>query len=143
MSSLPLCSTLMMDYPGCENAKLPAHPEVLRNLLLQLDTHKFMGPSGIHPRIPKDLAMSSQGLIFERSWESLDIPVDWKLVNNVPIFKKGKKEDLRNYRSVSLPSVTGKVVGIILGGTEKHLKHNTVIGHGQHDFIRENPACQI
>lgn len=55
MLSLP--STAMMDYSSCESAKLPVDPEVLRNLLFQLDAYKFMGPDGIHPRINKDLTM--------------------------------------------------------------------------------------
>ncbi|KAJ7404364.1 rna-directed dna polymerase from mobile element jockey-like [Pitangus sulphuratus] len=65
------------------------------------------------------------------------VPADWKLVNIVLIFKKGKKEDSGNYRPVSLTSVTGKVMEkIILEGIGKHLKDNTVIGHSQHTFMR-------
>ncbi|KAJ7398276.1 xin actin binding repeat containing 2 [Pitangus sulphuratus] len=41
-------------------------------------------------------------MIFELSWESREVPADWKLVNIVPIFKKGKKEDHGNYKPVSL-----------------------------------------
>ncbi|KAJ7413875.1 hypothetical protein BTVI_42154 [Pitangus sulphuratus] len=44
---------------------------------------------------------------FERSWESGEVPVNWKLSNVVPIFKKGKKDDPGNYRPVSLTSVPG------------------------------------
>ncbi|KAJ7405713.1 hypothetical protein WISP_138168 [Willisornis vidua] len=37
---------------------------------------------------------------------------------------------------VSLTSVSSKVMEIIMGGIEKHLKDNTVIGHRQHGFTR-------
>ncbi|KAJ7404306.1 RNA-directed DNA polymerase from mobile element jockey-like protein [Willisornis vidua] len=58
------------------------------------------------------------------------------MVNNVPTFKKGK-EDPRNNRPVSFTSVPSKIMEkIILGGTEKHLKGNVVIGHSQHGFMR-------
>ncbi|KAJ7401744.1 hypothetical protein BTVI_93025 [Pitangus sulphuratus] len=65
---------------------------------------------------------------------------DWKLVNVVLIFKKGKKEDPGNYRLVSLTSVPTRIIEkIILGSTGKHLEGN---GHSQHGFIRKSPVCQ-
>lgn len=64
--------------------------------------------------------MSSRGLsiIFWQSCESGGAPVDWKLVNVAPDFKKSKKEDTGNYRAVSLTSVPGEIMEIILGVTE-------------------------
>lgn len=59
-------------------------------------------------------------IIFQ--W-SRKVPVDWKLAN-VPVFKKGKKKDLSNYRFVSLTSVLGNIMKIILGVSEKHLEDN-------------------
>ncbi|KAJ7419527.1 hypothetical protein WISP_53496 [Willisornis vidua] len=98
----------------------------------------FAGPDEIHTRILRELTNVTKPLsmIFERSLESGDIPADWKLANIVPIFKKGKKEDPENYRLASLTSVPGKVMEIILGTIEKHLKDNTVTGHSQHSFMR-------
>ncbi|KAJ7408886.1 RNA-directed DNA polymerase from mobile element jockey [Pitangus sulphuratus] len=98
-----------------------------------------MGPYGIHPRILKELVDVIAKLllmIFEQSWESGEVPADRKLVNVVPVFRKGKKEDLGKYRPVSLLSVTGKVMEpIIPGGIGKHLKDNSVIGQSQHGFL--------
>lgn len=55
-------------------------------------------------------------------------------MNIAPIFQKGKKEDSRNYRPASLTSV--KVMeNIFLGGIEKHLIDNAVIGHNQPSFM--------
>ncbi|KAJ7395092.1 RNA-directed DNA polymerase from mobile element jockey [Pitangus sulphuratus] len=92
---------------------------------------KYMGPDRIHPRILKLLAddiAQPLSMIFEWSWESREVPADWKLENVDPVFKKGNKEDPGNYRPVSLISVPGKVMEkIILGGIEEDLKNNIVI----------------
>ncbi|KAJ7419150.1 hypothetical protein BTVI_26427 [Pitangus sulphuratus] len=37
----------------CENDQLPINPGMVRDLLLQLDPYKSMGPAGIRPRILK------------------------------------------------------------------------------------------
>ncbi|KAJ7423050.1 hypothetical protein BTVI_11157 [Pitangus sulphuratus] len=39
-----------------ENDQLPVNPEIVQDLLLELDPCKSMGPDRIHPRILKDLA---------------------------------------------------------------------------------------
>ncbi|KAJ7410300.1 hypothetical protein BTVI_53886 [Pitangus sulphuratus] len=110
---------------------------LLRKLL---DLYKSVGPDGIHPKILKELAdviAKSLSMIFEQSWESGELSADWKLTNIVPIFKKGKKEDPGSCRPVSLNSVPGKVMEkIIVGGIEKYLKDNRVLGHSQHSFMR-------
>ncbi|NWW20033.1 PO22 protein, partial [Falcunculus frontatus] len=125
------------DHNG-KNDQLPVNPEIVWDLLLQLDPYNSIGPDGIHSTILKELAdvIAKPLSIFKQSRESKEVPADWKLTNIVPIFKKNKKENLKNYRPVSLTSVPGKVTEIILGGTEKHLKDNAVIGHSQHGFMR-------
>ena len=89
-----------------------------------------MGPDVIHPRVLRELAdiiAEPLSIIFQPSWESGEVPVDWKLANVVPIFKKGKKEDPGNYRPVSLTSVPGKIMEkIILEVIEAHLGDNAV-----------------
>ncbi|GAB0179373.1 hypothetical protein GRJ2_000402600 [Grus japonensis] len=90
----PSCPEL--EDRDCGNDKLPADPEIVWDLPLHLDAYKSMGPDGIHPRVLRELAdviVRPLSIIFQWSWESGEVPVDWKLANVVPIFKKGKKED--------------------------------------------------
>ncbi|KAJ7411646.1 rna-directed dna polymerase from mobile element jockey-like [Pitangus sulphuratus] len=130
---------------ACENDQLPVNSEILQDLLLQLDPYRSMRPDGIQSRILKDLAgvmIKSLSMIFVWSWESREVLADWKLVNIVCVFKKGKKEESGNYKPVSFTSVLVKIMEkIIVGSIEKHLKDSAVTGHYQHGF-RKSPVYQ-
>jgi len=47
-----------------------------------------------------------QGGCKAQSWLTGEVPVDAKLRNVTPIYKQGRKEDLVNYRPVSLVGTT-------------------------------------
>ncbi|KAK4827789.1 hypothetical protein QYF61_021742 [Mycteria americana] len=99
--------------------------EMVSNLLHHLDTHKSMGLDGIHPRVLRELAevlTKPLSIIYQQSWLTGEVPVDWGLANVTPVYKKGQKEDLGNYKPVSLTSVLGK--------------DNKVIGPSQHGFMK-------
>ncbi|KFW80166.1 hypothetical protein N305_07420, partial [Manacus vitellinus] len=100
--------------------------ETVRDLLSCLDPHKSMGPDGIHPRMMRELAeelTKPLSIIYQQSWLTGEVPDDWKLTNVTPIHKKGRKEDLGNYRLVSPTSVPGKVMEqIILSAITQHLQ---------------------
>ncbi|KGL74618.1 RNA-directed DNA polymerase from mobile element jockey, partial [Tinamus guttatus] len=103
----------------------------VREHLRNLDTHKSMGPDGMHPRVLRELAdaiAKPLSIIFERSWRTGEVPEDWKKANVTPAFKKGKKEDPGNYRPVSLTSVPGKVMErLILAVVSKHMEDKKVL----------------
>ncbi|KFO08414.1 hypothetical protein N312_12968, partial [Balearica regulorum gibbericeps] len=105
--------------------------EMVRDLLHHLDTHRSMGPEGIHARALKELAevlTKPLSIIYQQSWLTGEVPVDWRLANVTPIYKKREKEDPGNYRSVSLTSVLGNVMEqIILSVITRHIQDNQVI----------------
>ncbi|GAB0199281.1 mitochondrial enolase superfamily member 1 [Grus japonensis] len=113
---------------------------MVSNLLHHLDTHRSMGPDGIHPRVLRELAevlTEPLSIIYQQSWLTEEVPVDWRLANVMPIHKKGRKEDPGNYRPVSLTSVPGKVMEqIILSAITQHVQDNQVIRPSQHGFVK-------
>ncbi|KFP96122.1 hypothetical protein N329_01318, partial [Haliaeetus albicilla] len=105
--------------------------EMGSDLLHHLDTHRSVGPDGIHPRVLRELATvltKPLSIICQQSWLTGEVPVDWRLANVMPIYKKGWKEDPGNERPVSLTSVPGRAMEqIILGGITWHVQGNQVI----------------
>ncbi|GAB0177573.1 mitochondrial enolase superfamily member 1 [Grus japonensis] len=113
---------------------------MVSDLLHHLDTHKSMGPDGIHPRVLRELVevlTKPLSIIYQQSWLTGEVPVDWRLANVMPIYKKGRKEDLGNYKPVSLTSVPGKVMEqIFLTAITWRVLDNQVIRPSQHRFMK-------
>ena len=119
------------DRDGEQNEAPIIQGEMVSDLLHHLDTHKSMGPDGIHPRVLRELAevlTKPLSIIYQQSWLTGEVPVDWKLASVMPIYKKGRKEDPGNYRPVSLTSVPGKIMEqFILSAITRHVQDNQVI----------------
>ncbi|KAK4811155.1 hypothetical protein QYF61_019786 [Mycteria americana] len=128
------------DRDGDQNGAPIIQGEMVSDLLHHLDIHKSMGPDEIHPRVLKELAevlTKPLSIIYQQSWLTGDVPVDWRLANVTPIYKKGRKEDPGNYRPVSLTSVPGKLMEqIILSAITWHVQDNQAIRTSQHGFMK-------
>ena len=77
-----------------------------------MNVNKAQGPDGIHPKILKYCARNLAlplSLLFDFSYKSGVIPKDWKHANVVPVFKKGSKCKVENYRPISLTCIVMKI----------------------------------
>lgn len=61
-------------------------------------------------------------LIFERSWKSREVSMDWKKANVTQVFKHGKNKDPGIYKAVNLTSVPGTMMEhLILEAVSNHV----------------------
>ena len=119
---------------GDQGCKCPptVRAEQVQDHLTRLDEYKPLGPDGVHPRVLKELAevvAEPLSIIFyENSWLSGEAPDDWRKGYITTIYKKGSKEDQRNYRTVSLTSVPEKIMEqILLDDMLDHMRNERVI----------------
>ena len=86
--------------------------EDVLSALQSLNPSKTPGPDELHPRILKECANDlapSLCMLFNKSLRLGKLPSDWKLANITPVFKKGGKSLISNYRQISLLSIVSKL----------------------------------
>jgi hypothetical protein len=82
-------------------------------ILKNLDPTKAQGPDGIPTRVLKECSNELAPPVTKIINQSLNentVPDEWKMANVVPIFKKGDKSSVKNYRPVSLLPILSKVM---------------------------------
>ena len=119
--------------------------EEIKRILKGLDTTKAAVLDGINGRIlRKSFESLSDALhiMFERSIRCSEIPEEWKVAFVVPIFKKGKRKEVDNYRPVSLTSLVVKIIGKFLKNQiQSYIDKNDILLDSQHCFSKGR-SCQ-
>ena len=96
-----------------------------------LDINKAYGPDGIPPRLLKEvkgIICEPLSKLFNNSLASETFPAIWKKANVLPIFKKGAKNIVGNYRPISQLSINSKIFErIIFKYVYNHFKDNFLI----------------
>ena len=92
--------------------KLNFHAVDVLLILKQINSSKATRPDGIEGILQKNCAASLAKpltITFNTSFISGIIPQEWKLASVVPVHKKGDKDNVKNYRPISLTSLVMKV----------------------------------
>ena len=81
-------------------------------------------------------------IVYKKSYNTGQLPDDWKLANVVPVFKKGNTSLAANYRPISLTCVSCKIMEhIITSNVMRHASTHNILYHLQHGF-RDKRSCE-
>ena len=88
-----------------------------------------------------NILLSDTSVIFKSSFTQSKLPEKWKMANIKPLFKKGRKTDRFNYRSICLNAIPSKVMEkLVKAVIVKHLDNNKLLSTQQHGFTK-NKSC--
>ena len=130
-------------YPSM--AKITVSRAGVLKLMANIREHKATGPDGIPGRLLKYCALELADtftLLFQKSLEQGIVPKDWKKAKIVPIFKKGDRSKVENYRPISLTSISCKLLEhIVHSNVMDHLDAHKILNNAQHGF-RQRRSCE-
>ena len=114
-------------------------------LLLGIDDSKATGPDGIPGKFLKSCAHELHEvftIFFQKSLDLGEIPEDWKSANIFPLFKKGDKGNVENYRPISLTSIVCKLLEhIVHSNISSFFESKKFLTPLQHGF-RQKRSCE-
>ena len=101
---------------------------------------KSSGPDNLHPRIlyetRNELAHPLK-ILYETSYNSGSLPLDWRTGSIVAVHKTGNKNDPANYRPISLTCVICKIMeSIIRDSIIEYFIANRFFSDNQYGFIK-------
>lgn len=132
-ANVPLC------HLGCDcNSHIEISREDIEAAIRSLDANKSNSPDKI-PNIfyqkTMDAICKPLEIIFNASLFNRKFPIKWKESFITPIYKNGKKEDIKNYRPVSITCAISKIFEKIMLKKIESLTHG-LIANQQHGFAK-------
>ena len=116
----------------------------VNDVLKLLKVSKASGPDLLSPRLLKEgseILAVHLAKLFNRSLSTSYFPPSWKQANVVPVFKKGDKTNVSNYRPISLLSCIGKVFEkCIFKHLHNYIINNSLISPVQSGFTPNDSA---
>ena len=117
---------------------LPIQWDEILSLIRNLNPNKATGSDGISGQmllLCDNSVVLPLKIIFQNILVSSSYPDMWKLANVIPIFKKGDKQLIENYRPISLLPICGKIFEkIIFNNLYNYLNTNNLITKNQSGF---------
>ena len=132
-----------IDYSNDSHFDIEFDHRRIRKLLSGINSNKAYGPDNIHGKLLKNCAVGLAyplSLIFHSSYNVGTLPTEWKLGHVVPIFKKGDKHEVSNYRPISLTCLIVKILERII--KDELLNHTcNLLDDRQHGFLAEKSCA--
>ena len=130
-------------FQSDNNFDIDFNTDKVRDILRNLDCNKAQGPDNIHGVILKTCANSlalPHSILFQIIYNTGILPAEWKRANIVPVFKKGVKENIENYRPISLTCISAKVMERIIYD-ELFSRTYHLIDSRQNGFLKNNSCA--
>ena len=123
----------------------PVTIEELERVIASLNKNASAGYEEIPMLVIKQCTgyiLKPLGRIFNVSFQSGIFPDQMKRAKIKPLFKKGDKQNMQNYRPISVLSVFSKILEkLIYNRLLSFLKQHHILTKAQHDF-RENKSTE-
>lgn len=114
-NQLQTSNTVIPETDNKEKIDIPM--KKLRESVTRLKNRKTPGPDGITNEMIKyggDSICKQLHMLFNKILECGRVPLEWKNSTTVPIYKKGDRKDLDNYRGITLLNTTMKLFTSIM-----------------------------
>lgn len=138
-AKLPSCKTEFQDEPLSNSIFLsPTDCDEVKQIILELKDNKSPGLDGISNEILKysvSALTEPISFIINKCIEQGKVPSHFKNAKIIPIYKKGEKTDMSNYRPISLISSVSKIFEkIVKHRVMKYLNKYKIISKFQYGF---------